>query len=177
MERECKIHGVHNKWRVKQPNTEKGWGFRYECRLCRGKRDREKERQQRTEKNHALVLKYLGQEEADRYKAEGYPHVKKYLVKIQGEYWPAITAERTNGSIIKRRRRLVTNGRFKDHIQNPRCEKCGIRRPVPGFFEMHHIVPRSEGGDNSENNLIILCPNCHKDAHLGKEYPPFYTGG
>ena len=33
--------------------------------------------------------------------------------------------------------------------------------------EWHHIVPVSEGGTNNEENLVLLCPNCHKMAHAG----------
>lgn len=33
--------------------------------------------------------------------------------------------------------------------------------------ELHHIVPVSEGGANDFNNLILLCPNHHKQADMG----------
>ncbi len=31
-------------------------------------------------------------------------------------------------------------------------------------MEIHHIVPRSEGGDDSEENSIPLCLDCHADV-------------
>lgn len=31
--------------------------------------------------------------------------------------------------------------------------------------EIHHIVPVCEGGKDRFDNLILLCPNCHKMAH------------
>lgn len=34
--------------------------------------------------------------------------------------------------------------------------------------DVHHIVPRSEGGSNAHTNLTYLCPNCHRLAHAGK---------
>lgn len=33
--------------------------------------------------------------------------------------------------------------------------------------EIHHIVPIKDGGGASWNNLILLCPNCHKCATAG----------
>lgn len=34
-------------------------------------------------------------------------------------------------------------------------------------LEVHHIIRRSEGGSNKENNLIVLCNNCHDKAWGG----------
>ena len=45
-----------------------------------------------------------------------------------------------------------------------RCEYCGEEMD---FLEVHHIKPRSEGGPNTRNNLIVLCPNCHRKADRG----------
>ena len=33
--------------------------------------------------------------------------------------------------------------------------------------EIHHIVPVAEGGHEEDDNLILLCPNCHKVANEG----------
>lgn len=41
------------------------------------------------------------------------------------------------------------------------CEWCEDRLDAP---EVHHIEPRSEGGPNDPENLIVLCPNCHNKA-------------
>ena len=34
------------------------------------------------------------------------------------------------------------------------------------FYELHHIIPKSLGGDNSESNLVKLTPREHFFAHL-----------
>ena len=47
---------------------------------------------------------------------------------------------------------------------NQRCEWCEEWVDTP---EIHHIVPRSEGGINTAENLIVLCPNCHRKADRG----------
>lgn len=45
-----------------------------------------------------------------------------------------------------------------------KCEWCGEQIDHP---EVHHIVPRSEGGPNERTNLIGLCPNHHRMADSG----------
>ncbi|EKT3964823.1 HNH endonuclease [Flavobacterium psychrophilum] len=54
------------------------------------------------------------------------------------------------------------------------CEKC--QRPAPfnkdkdglPYLEVHHKIPLAENGDDTVNNAIGLCPNCHRQAHYGK---------
>lgn len=44
-----------------------------------------------------------------------------------------------------------------------KCEICGFNyRPV---LQIHHIVPISEFGNNRADNIICVCPNCHKTLH------------
>lgn len=47
---------------------------------------------------------------------------------------------------------------------NQHCEWCDERTDSP---EIHHIKPRSEGGPNDYENLIGLCPGCHRKADKG----------
>ena len=43
---------------------------------------------------------------------------------------------------------------------NFRC--CWCRRPSDSYtVEIHHIIPKSEGEDNTFDNAAPLCPNCH----------------
>lgn len=54
------------------------------------------------------------------------------------------------------------------------CEKC--KKPAPfikdndkkPYLEVHHKVPLAEGGDDTVENAIALCPNCHRHAHYGR---------
>ncbi len=54
-----------------------------------------------------------------------------------------------------------------------RCELCGNSAPfIRGsdgspFLEVHHIVQLARGGRDSLENVVALCPNCHREAHLG----------
>ena len=55
----------------------------------------------------------------------------------------------------------------KKIIQEARstCPFCGDRDVAAA--ETHHIVPRSEGGESTEHNLIYACSNCHSKITRG----------
>jgi len=42
-----------------------------------------------------------------------------------------------------------------------RCQSCGTRSNL----EVHHKEFRSQSGDDSEENLITLCAQCHAAMH------------
>ena len=44
-------------------------------------------------------------------------------------------------------------------------EKAQIRGKIEGYKEVHHIIPRSFGGDNSKNNKVQLTAREHYIAH------------
>jgi 5-methylcytosine-specific restriction endonuclease McrA len=44
---------------------------------------------------------------------------------------------------------------------NWRCQFCGARSNL----QVHHIVFRSHGGIDSEENLITACADCHQSLH------------
>ncbi len=47
----------------------------------------------------------------------------------------------------------------KQHI----CEYCGKR----GWTNMHHIKSKGSGGNDTKENLIELCGECHRKVHDG----------
>lgn len=49
---------------------------------------------------------------------------------------------------------------------NYSCRLCGDSKNKK---EIHHIIPKKNGGGNTENNLITLCRPCHKKV-TGVEY-------
>jgi len=65
-----------------------------------------------------------------------------------------------NQSLLKK---LVDNGKKKYS-----CEECGISdwRGMELVFELHHI--NEKFNDNREENLRILCPNCHSILRKGR---------
>lgn len=45
------------------------------------------------------------------------------------------------------------------------CETCKFSRYVD-ILVVHHKLPKSCGGGNEDENLIVVCPNCHAIEHL-----------
>lgn len=42
-----------------------------------------------------------------------------------------------------------------------RCQTCGSMHRL----QVHHLKFRSQSGDDSEENLITLCAECHAQLH------------
>ncbi len=49
--------------------------------------------------------------------------------------------------------------RYKN--KHPICEKCGGTNGI----EVHHKIPLIKGGNDTQDNLISLCYECHKNEH------------
>jgi 5-methylcytosine-specific restriction protein A len=55
-----------------------------------------------------------------------------------------------------------------------KCERCnGIapfarRSDGSPYLEVHHKVQLAHGGDDTIENAIALCPNCHRELHFGE---------
>lgn len=50
------------------------------------------------------------------------------------------------------------------------CQLCGQPAPFMNskgepFLETHHVIWLADGGDDSINNAVALCPNCHRKMH------------
>lgn len=52
------------------------------------------------------------------------------------------------------------------------CECCNQPAPFEGtdgepFLEVHHVRKLAEGGSDTVNNAVAICPNCHRALHYG----------
>lgn len=105
----------------------------------------------------------------------------------------AAVAEAAGATDAELDQRLAAAGRLPERIQiisqgfrrNPDviakvlrraggvCEGCGCEAPFlrrhdgSPYLEVHHRVPLSEGGEDTLQNALALCPNCHRKAHHG----------
>ncbi|MCG5076489.1 HNH endonuclease [Paraburkholderia tagetis] len=55
------------------------------------------------------------------------------------------------------------------------CEGCVepapfLRSDGRPYLEVHHRQPLAEGGVDTVENAIALCPNCHRERHYGAKY-------
>lgn len=56
---------------------------------------------------------------------------------------------------------------------NGKCENCNKPGPfldtngIP-FLEVHHINSLCDDGPDELDNVVAVCPNCHREAHFGK---------
>ena len=46
-------------------------------------------------------------------------------------------------------------------VWHDECAICGSR----DFLEFHHIIPKSKGGSDDYDNIILLCVHCHGAVH------------
>jgi 5-methylcytosine-specific restriction endonuclease McrA len=87
--------------------------------------------------------------------------VKKYRAKCDKHY-----------NRVKGKRRIPRTN-YRDVIvkfKGGECEHCGS----DDRLHLHHIIPRGEGGEDTMNNLLLVCEDCHLEIHfpgflLGKE--------
>ncbi len=78
---------------------------------------------------------------------------------------------------------LSENKTFERTFRNPKiakkvkkhsngiCELCSKSAPFKDrngrpYLEAHHIIWISRGGNDTEENLAALCPNCHRKTHI-----------
>jgi len=64
--------------------------------------------------------------------------------------------------------------RYALRVADGLCQGCGDEAPFidksgEQYLEVHHIEPRSSGGADEPNNVIAICPNCHRRVHRGKD--------
>lgn len=96
---------------------------------------------------------------------------RKKRLKILSESEPIPEKITVSQSVFKRNQYIVAE--VLDRAAGV-CENC--HKPAPflkdhdrsPFLEVHHKKPLAEGGEDTVENAIALCPNCHRHAHHGK---------
>jgi 5-methylcytosine-specific restriction protein A len=88
--------------------------------------------------------------------------------------------ERPNGSLkpVRKSAKKMVYSRDVNVISwvldnaNGKCELCNSAAPfidgggIP-FLEVHHVIHLADGGPDTVENAVALCPNCHRELHYG----------
>lgn len=84
-------------------------------------------------------------------------------------------------NLIPERIQITTSGFKRDanviaevlERANGKCEKCKSDAPFirkinnTPYLEVHHKVRLADGGEDTVENAIAVCPNCHRELHFG----------
>lgn len=96
------------------------------------------------------------------------PHV---LCKDLNAYDPA-SIEYFHKRNVNASKNVLLSGRTKSalaKLQKGYCPVCGMTLFNGEDLEIHHILPRREGGDHSLKNLKLLHKLCHKQVEYTKD--------
>lgn len=71
---------------------------------------------------------------------------------------------------VRVQRRAMNLATARKHVVDRaqgRCQLCGCDAPFKDsdghpYLDVHFVVPFLEGGSDSPDNLVALCPNCHR---------------
>lgn len=68
--------------------------------------------------------------------------------------------------------------RFALRIADGTCQGCGNEAPFADtsgepYLEVHHLHSRADGGPDSPDNVLAICPNCHRQVHHGQNGTEF----
>ncbi|WP_347880275.1 HNH endonuclease [Vibrio alginolyticus] len=135
----------------KEGNPRKAYVF--PLKLLSGERQVEKQDRDNVEKVRVRKAKKLTLEEL------------KALAEKGGKTAPRYQQQSTSYE------RNVWVAEFAKRLANGQCQLC--MKPAPfkntkgePYLETHHIVWLSKGGDDTAENTVALCPNCHKKMHI-----------
>ncbi|NEO82424.1 group II intron reverse transcriptase/maturase [Moorena sp. SIO4G3] len=160
------IHWKLNRWgRRKHPKKSLNWiNNKYFGKLCPGRDD-----------NWVFGDKSL--KEVYLQKLAWIPIQRHTLVTYKNspddpsltEYWEK-RPEKPREKTLKSR---FSSGRDKiANRQNYKCPVCNQSLGISEELHLHHIIPRSEGGQDKYDNLVYLHNDCHQTIHaLGATNP------
>ncbi|MFA5299168.1 MAG: HNH endonuclease signature motif containing protein [Lutibacter sp.] len=88
---------------------------------------------------------------------------ERYCGQLKNEKRSTIRRKQVS-SILEVTTRLASKQLNKFKIG---CSICGWDE---ARCDSHHIISRENGGKDTLDNLIIVCPNCHRLIHIKKKY-------
>ncbi len=92
---------------------------------------------------------------------------------VSGERRPS---DESSSRTVYRRSEVVKE--YALDVADGVCQGCGNEAPFRDengepFLEVHHMHRRSDGGADHPDNVVALCPNCHRRVHHGQDGDEF----
>jgi len=92
-------------------------------------------------------------------------YLKEKIMKLEAKENNSLTITKTSAYT-----RSVYIREFARRVSNGNCQLCDMNAPFldkqgEPFLEVHHIHYLSKGGSDTTNNVVALCPNCHRKIH------------
>ena len=127
----------------------------------------------------AKLYRIFEQVSGEAYREWFDPEQERLAKIVSQESKTAITAaiedlEASKSALVEYKgMRLGRNVALIDRIKELRgsgCQICGTaikRKDGSSYAEAAHITPKSEGGSENRDNIMILCPNHHKEFDMG----------
>jgi len=84
----------------------------------------------------------------------------------------------TNNSYSRKQRNQYLMELYKKK-RGYKCQFCSkeIKKANGNYYiEACHILSVEKGGTDNENNILLLCPNCHKEFDFGEKSEPLWNG-
>ncbi len=163
MERVCKKHGLHNRWRLRHPPSKRKAGKSpyYRCSIC----IKEKEKIRLRRRNYETILKHAGREDAEKYRLSPNSKVKDFIYRGKGGI---MSRKEFNRLDREKQKKLLRLGafRWRCFLASPTCDVCSKQHSNVSFFDIHHKNGRETVNANRSENLLILCPDCHREEHI-----------
>ncbi|MDG5818518.1 HNH endonuclease signature motif containing protein [Natronococcus sp. A-GB7] len=93
----------------------------------------------------------------------------------------AVSGENRSSTTTTTRTQMKRSEAVKEYalyVADGVCQGCGDAAPFNGkdgepFLEVHHLHRRGDGGADHPDNVIALCPNCHRRVHYGEDGDEF----
>lgn len=134
------------------------------------------------------------QQDWKKQQEEGYGHIfssiflefhelkTKYFKDLSLEKIKDISQNKESASSIKTVKvfsRSVYIKEFAKRVAAGICQLCEEPSPFKDkmnepFLEVHHVRYLSQGGPDSIENVVALCPNCHKKVHVLETKEDFF---
>lgn len=121
-----------------------------------------------------LLLEYYLYQTFGRPNLKEEPEIEKHDEELKGikQEIASLTdaISKTTESTVLLRSRDAKIREYALERANGVCELCGSPAPFfkkngEPYLEVHHIIPLAAGGADSINNVVALCPNCHRKMH------------